>query len=261
MPPRALNLPAPSHSLLRYLRAQSESLGFFEPSHGPSCAVSDIFRCPLRSSSNKLNLAPRALSVSRARKSADLQAGILNIDAIFPKFAPKQRATKTTPDVAILAGSRRYASDDHTPSALCKPSWHERLWGSQASSSASAASQAATPLKPDDLPSRDDMRGPGDIFNANRTQTNKAALEPRLRCTEVDENGEVIMVDGEFKKSELIAKVRRDNSWRNLICGSRMLTFLRFSMVCCLEIYGRLTPLICPISLCARRRFSSTFFT
>lgn len=37
--------------------------------------------------------------------------------------------------------------------------------------------------------------------------TSKAALEPRLRCTEVDENGEVILVDGEFKKSELIAKV------------------------------------------------------
>jgi magnesium transporter len=36
-----------------------------------------------------------------------------------------------------------------------------------------------------------------------------AALEPRLRCTEVDENGNVILVDGEFKKTELIAKVRR----------------------------------------------------
>lgn len=37
--------------------------------------------------------------------------------------------------------------------------------------------------------------------------TAKAAAEPRLRCTEVDENGEVILVDGEFKKTELIAKV------------------------------------------------------
>jgi len=34
----------------------------------------------------------------------------------------------------------------------------------------------------------------------------KAALEPRLRCTEVDEYGKVILVDGEFKKTELIAK-------------------------------------------------------
>lgn len=44
------------------------------------------------------------------------------------------------------------------------------------------------------------------MFNARRLQTAKAALEPRLRCTEVDENGEVILVDGEFKKTELIAK-------------------------------------------------------
>jgi hypothetical protein len=35
----------------------------------------------------------------------------------------------------------------------------------------------------------------------------KAANEPRLRCTEFDENGNVTLVNGEFKKSELIAKV------------------------------------------------------
>lgn len=46
------------------------------------------------------------------------------------------------------------------------------------------------------------------MFNSRRTLAAKAALEPRLRCTEVDENGKVILVDGEFKKTELIAKVR-----------------------------------------------------
>lgn len=46
------------------------------------------------------------------------------------------------------------------------------------------------------------------MFNSRRTLAAKAALEPRLRCTEVDEHGKVILVDGEFKKSELIAKVR-----------------------------------------------------
>lgn len=46
----------------------------------------------------------------------------------------------------------------------------------------------------------------GSIF-PRRALTAKAALDPRLRCTEVDENGDVIMVDGELKKSELIAKV------------------------------------------------------
>jgi len=47
------------------------------------------------------------------------------------------------------------------------------------------------------------------MFTNRRMMAAKAALEPRLRCTEVDENGKVILVDGEFKKTELIAKVRR----------------------------------------------------
>ena len=45
------------------------------------------------------------------------------------------------------------------------------------------------------------------MFTSRRTLAAKAALEPRLRCTEVDEYGRVILVDGEFKKTELIAKV------------------------------------------------------
>ena len=46
----------------------------------------------------------------------------------------------------------------------------------------------------------DDTQNSGRILNA--------ANEPRLRCTEFDENGSVTLVNGEFKKSELIAKVR-----------------------------------------------------
>jgi hypothetical protein len=36
----------------------------------------------------------------------------------------------------------------------------------------------------------------------------KASNELRLRCTEFDINGNVTLMNGEFKKSELIAKVR-----------------------------------------------------
>jgi len=46
------------------------------------------------------------------------------------------------------------------------------------------------------------------MFTSRRVLSAKAALEPRLRCTEVDEQGKVILKDGEFKKTELIAKVR-----------------------------------------------------
>lgn len=35
----------------------------------------------------------------------------------------------------------------------------------------------------------------------------KPSNELKLRCTEFDENGNVTLVNGEFRKSELIAKV------------------------------------------------------
>jgi magnesium transporter len=66
-------------------------------------------------------------------------------------------------------------------------------------------------LKPDDLPNHDEYGDNSSIFNNRRTLAAKAASEPRLRCTEVDEHGNVILVDGEFKKTELIAKV-----WANM---------------------------------------------
>lgn len=79
--------------------------------------------------------------------------------------------------------------------------WQERLWGL-------AARRGRKPLKPDDLPGHEELDQGSYMFNSRRVMSAKAALEPRLRCTEVDENGEVILVDGEFKKTELIAKVR-----------------------------------------------------
>lgn len=45
------------------------------------------------------------------------------------------------------------------------------------------------------------------MFSLGRTISAKAAAQPKLRCTELDENGNVVLASGEFKKSELIAKV------------------------------------------------------
>ncbi|GAO18328.1 hypothetical protein UVI_02032830 [Ustilaginoidea virens] len=80
-----------------------------------------------------------------------------------------------------------------------EPTWQERLWGT-------GAKKGAKPLKPDDLRGHDDFQNGSSMFTSRRVLSAKAALEPRLRCTEVDENGKVILVDGEFKKTELIAK-------------------------------------------------------
>ncbi|KAI9768958.1 MAG: magnesium ion transporter [Geoglossum simile] len=66
-----------------------------------------------------------------------------------------------------------------------------------------------TVLKPDDLPPLGGFPDEGvdsSIFNLGRGLPGKGANEPKLRCTEFDENGNVTLVNGEFKKSELIAK-------------------------------------------------------
>ena len=47
----------------------------------------------------------------------------------------------------------------------------------------------------------------GNLFNLGRTLAAKTLNEPCLRCTEFDGNGNVTLVNGEYKKSELIAKV------------------------------------------------------
>lgn len=244
MPPRALSFPAPSRSLLRYLRAQSEGLTYFESSNGSRCTASDDpFRCPLRSyPSGKVKQSSRPLSTLRTRRCADLQAGILSLDAILPKFLRKPRRTATVSEAQVLAASRRYASDEHTPSVLCRPSWQERIFGTQSSRQASRAASKRAKFNPEDIPGPES----GSIFSPSRTQAAKAALEPRLRCTEVDENGEVIMVDGEFKKSELIAKVGTTPRWR--LGASALLTFLRFSMVCYHETSEKSTLPICRTS-------------
>lgn len=49
--------------------------------------------------------------------------------------------------------------------------------------------------------------GPEGIFNIGRGLAAKASNELRLRCTEFDMNGNVTLVNGEFRKLELIAKV------------------------------------------------------
>lgn len=61
-------------------------------------------------------------------------------------------------------------------------------------------------MKPDDLPLGPFLED-GAPLGRGKITTAKPSLEPRLRCTEFDENGNVTLVNGEFKKTELIAKV------------------------------------------------------
>ncbi|KAK4236306.1 hypothetical protein C8A03DRAFT_35810 [Achaetomium macrosporum] len=193
MPP-ALKPAAPSQRLLKFLRAQSEGLVFDE------CAPRLPIRChACTCTKTKLSAEPLGRPVTRHEPT--VQAAFLGLNAILPKKLRKQRAAVASSkrqEAAPTGGALRYSSSDQTPQQDgAKSAWQELLFGSD-------AKKEREPLKDGDIRVRLEEES-GSIFQ-RRSLTAKAALDPRLRCTEVDENGKVIMVDGELKKSELIAR-------------------------------------------------------
>lgn len=203
--------PVPSRSLLRFLRTQSETAffaaapsslrGVRASSGARLCArvrtyTTDAQKCTATSS-------PETAANQQQQQTIALEA------SLWPFGRPPQKQPQPQHAQQIKTAEREFSSSQAPAGWYKRPTgerndpastWQERLWGL-------AARRGAKPLKPDDLPGHDDFEH-GSMFNSRRVMTAKAAAEPRLRCTEVDENGQVILVDGEFKKSELIAKVR-----------------------------------------------------
>ncbi|KAI1427404.1 cora-domain-containing protein [Xylaria sp. FL1777] len=188
----SLRSPVPSVGLLRFLRQQSECLSFFCPSH-------DVFSRDI-SHPSVGQLQPRRTQCPARYQPAPLQAGILDFQSLVSSRSPRPIKIRRSPYTNIALRDR-HNSPDRKP-APCKPAWHERLWGFGRLRS----QRPGRPLEPDDLPDADREGNNNSMFNTRRQLSKMAASEPRLRCTEVDENGGVIFVDGEFKKSELIAK-------------------------------------------------------
>ncbi|RYP90769.1 hypothetical protein DL770_003102 [Monosporascus sp. CRB-9-2] len=126
---------------------------------------------------------------------------MVDLDSLLQNRSSQTSRNSCVKDIHLSScspGVVRYSSSSQQSSSY-KPTWQERLWGV-------GAKKGAKPLQPDDLPSGTGDGEHNSMFNMRRQLSQKAALEPRLRCTEVDEHGNVILVDGEFKKSELIAR-------------------------------------------------------
>ncbi|KAI1300445.1 cora-domain-containing protein [Xylaria venustula] len=184
----SLRPPVPSVRLLRFLRQQTESLSFFSPTHD---ALSLSVGQPQ---------ARKPQCQARSRP-APLRAGILDFQALVPSQSPRTLRVSRSPGTDIVL-RRQHSSPNRKPTP-CKPAWYERLWGF----GGLRTRRPGQPLEPDDLPEVDrDGGGHNSMFNSHRQLSKKAASEPRLRCTEVGESGQVILADGEFKKSELIAR-------------------------------------------------------
>ncbi|KAL2122101.1 hypothetical protein VTJ04DRAFT_2556 [Mycothermus thermophilus] len=194
--PAALKPAAPSPRLLRFLRAQSAGLFLSECAsrlaprrHACTCArlATRISRRPQQS-----------FELSVARLEPPLQASLFGLPSILPKALTRHRAGKQQPDTqSPSTGTPRYASSDQPcrEDGPSKSTWQEWLFGSE------ARKERERLKEEEELRSR--LEDSGSIFPR---RTSKAPLDPRLRCTEVDGDGKVIMVDGELKKSELIAK-------------------------------------------------------
>lgn len=189
----ALRSPVPSRSLLRYLRSQSRR-AFFTCNRS---RASDVVVAPIPCRRTRgSNVAPRKQSrhigSTCTRQAATLEASFLNLEPLLRRLRPRDQIGAPKSSFSTTRSAQKWYKWDDSDEDT--PTWQERLWGS-------SAKKGAKRLKPDDLPNHDDFGG------ISRSLAAKAASEPRLRCTEVDEDGKVILVDGEFKKTELIAKV------------------------------------------------------
>ncbi|CAK7216944.1 magnesium ion transporter [Sporothrix bragantina] len=238
--------PAPSAGLLRFLRHQSQRLFVADGSdYAKGHARSDDGILSVRRQRlAPVPLASRmgVNSSQCVRETVALQAGVIDLNALLPR-SMRTRWRPTTTKMTLMKTLAPKTSS--SPFSTSQPS-RAFLWRrndkrqrrqsvlNPSSSSSSPSSSSASwydrfldwswrghgdgdcgdgnlgrriSLLPGDLPDHGaGLDFASVMFNARRLQTAKAALEPRLRCTEVDENGEVILVDGEFKKTELIAK-------------------------------------------------------
>ncbi|KAL8777130.1 MAG: hypothetical protein Q9213_007990 [Squamulea squamosa] len=194
------HIPAPSSRLLRFLRSQVEDTCFFSPntrierhpsSYQKGCRVSH------RSTLNGFPSSTRSFGTSQPRP-ATVESSFLNFD--FLKHPPRQdNPTTRIPGLTYSAGSPRdwirsvvrHASTEDQP--LLRRLWYKRR-------------NTHPVLKEGDLPPLPGFLDENNGTSLGRSKAGKVANELRLRCTEINENGDVTLVNGEFKKSELIAK-------------------------------------------------------
>ncbi|CAL3964063.1 hypothetical protein PZA11_001507 [Diplocarpon coronariae] len=204
---RSLHPLIPSSTLLRFLKSQSESICFFgipKPDLTLDCTALRTPQLPSRSV--KPPTTARRLSNSTPRR-ATVKAGLVNLDIPWPKSAPSPlNAPPSSSNSHCIARSRRLGCGGSLVTQRAASSgsqkWHQKLWGV-------TSLRGGRPLRPDDLPAS--LRGGEEesdvsMFSLGRHISAKAAAQPRLRCTEFDESGNVVLASGEFKKSELIAK-------------------------------------------------------
>ncbi|CAL5869035.1 uncharacterized protein PFLUO_LOCUS3263 [Penicillium psychrofluorescens] len=171
----------PSTSLLRFLRSQS---GFSASSTCARPAKSRLCGDPvLEAWASRKSSSWAGLAVSQSRPPSNslnlpscrpVPAGTLPLRVPGQSLLPRHASTKTSPLLRKLWDLKRGKTAEHKNSR-----------------------SPGAPFLED---------GTDGIFNVGRTLGAKASNEMRIRCTEFDINGNVTLINGEFRKLELIAK-------------------------------------------------------
>jgi len=205
---------APSSNLLRFLRAQS--------GWAPHPKTTSLSACHQRRRPRLLAQVSTRSHTSRVQQplQSSLASSLGSLWARKRTTSRTQHDTSTVPtrpartwnrhlsqDTRNVDGpaSRDTSRDEPTTRTSSEAEsdgkdqgqegpWRRKFWARHM--------RPRTPLEPNDLPDRSGFLD-DDLGRALRP-----ANELKLRCTEFDENGNVVLVNGEFKKTELIAKVR-----------------------------------------------------
>ena len=194
---------APSLSALRFLRSQSKQVFLFTPRTNATACQSPRrgVKVALGHTTPALPSLRRQL-VTSSPHQASVEPSLLNLDFLRPY--PKRASRR----ISLLASRSPRTPFRHAPEDIkyyrhastdARPLWR-RPWVSR-KGRPDWRSNNSVPL-----PSFLDDTASTSI---GRRKAVKGANELRLRCTEFDENGNVTFMDGEFRKSELIAKVCR----------------------------------------------------
>lgn len=191
----------PSASLLRFLRSQSEvaigPAGCARPRSRLRCQEQFAAGSPRRSS----NWASPGQSQCSFGPAAD------SISSTY--YRPKITGPGPSSEPLIIS---RNASTARRPLL-------RRLFDLKRNKTAEYKNNHPGPALIDD--------GAEGMFNIGRGLAARASNELRIRCTEFDNNGNVTLVNGEFRKLELIAKVG-PALWLHSISGFFLIKIVLF---------------------------------
>lgn len=191
---------APSTTLLRFLKSQSSDICFFSHNPKPTLVHGNIFQ-PSKRAATCISLDSPASSTrlfgTYPKRRAAVESSFLNLDFLrhslrIPPFQNSTDSLNNLNHSQSVSEASRYLSTGHRP-------FLRRLWNRRRRAQSTLGADERPPF-------------PGFLDEAagtalGRSKAGKATNELKLRCTELNENGDVTLVNGEFKKSELIAKV------------------------------------------------------